>query len=500
MNIPYYLEMYSRKTPDKVFLTTEIGEYTYKEMNDAANKLASSLEENGVKKNDKVIILLQNGFEFVVSYFALLKIGAIVVPTNVKLTAKEVKMIYDDADASAIIMEAGRVEDFNQYDVGLTISSDSSLGHSLAIDKLIEKGRNERYETTSNEEEISTILYTSGTTGKPKGVVFQNRSILSVAHMICIEMQVSEQSKTLLMMPLSHSAPLHLFFISALMVGAKAVTRKEFHPLELLKTIESERITHFFGAPVAYLFAAKIYEQQPFDLSSMEWFVYGGSPMGANEVNYIQKTLNTDRLTCVYGLTEAGPSGSLLFPEEHEQKVGSVGRRASLFTELKIVNELGEEVAPNEIGEVVLRGLGMMKEYYNNEAETEKTFLNGWLRTGDLGRYDEDGYIWIVDRVKDMIISGGVNIYPFEIEQELMKYDVIEDVAVVGVPHREWGETVKAFYVSESPIDEGAVRDFLSNRLASHKIPRIYEKIDTIPRNATGKILKHLLRKEVEVQ
>lgn len=500
MNIPYYLEMYSRKSPDKVFLKTEAEQYTFKEMNDAANKLASSLESEGIKQNDKVIILLQNGFQFVVSYFALLKIGAIVVPTNVKLTVKEVKMIYDDADANAIIMEAERVNEFGGTDVGKVISSNSNLGHDLAIDRLIEKGNQYEYETSFNEETVSTILYTSGTTGKPKGVVFQNRSILSVAHMICIEMNVSEHSKTLLMMPLSHSAPLHLFFISALMVGATVVTRKEFHPLELLKTIEAEKITHFFGAPVAYLFAAKIYEKQPFDLSSMEWFVYGGSPMGANEVKYIQKTLKTDRLTCVYGLTEAGPSGSLLFPEEHEEKVGSVGRRASLFTELKIVNEAGEEVAPNEIGEVVLRGLGMMKEYYNNPTETEKSFIKGWLRTGDLGRYDEDGYIWIVDRVKDMIISGGVNIYPFEIEQELMKYEGIEDVAVIGVPHREWGETVKAFYVSEGVIDEEEVKRFLSNRLASHKIPRIYEKIDEIPRNATGKILKHLLRKEVEVK
>lgn len=500
MNIPYYLEMYSRKSPHKVFLKTENREYTYSQLNEDANRLAFSLSEQGVNENDKVLLLLKNGYEFVVSYFAILKLGAIVVPTNVKLTAHEVKMIFEDAEASAIIAEEERIEDITNLNNCLYVSSGVGNERWLSLPELIASGKNYPYESTFNEEDVSTILYTSGTTGKPKGVVFQNRNILAVAHMILVEMKMTEHSKTLLMMPLSHSAPLHLFFVSSLMVGATAVTREEFHPLELLKAIEQEKITHFFGAPVAYLFAAKILEQQPFDLSSMEWFVYGGSGIGTNEVKYIQKVFNTDRLTCVYGLTEAGPSGSLLFPEEHEFKVGSVGRRASMFTELKIVNDKGEEVKANEIGEVVLKGLGMMKEYYNNPEETEKAFINGWLRTGDLARYDEDGYIWIVDRVKDMIISGGVNIYPFEIEKELMKYDLIQDVAVVGVPHPEWGETVKAFYVSESPIDETEVKAFLSERLASHKIPRIYEKIDAIPRNATGKILKHVLRKEYEMK
>lgn len=499
MNIPYYLEMYSRKSPNKVFLKTEVDEYTYKEMNDAANKLASGMEGHGIESGDKVIILLNNGYEFVVSYFALLKIGAIVVPTNVKLTPSEVEGIFKDANASVIITEEERIEELNTLRAKIKISAGEGNDSWLSIDELIDEATEKEYESTYNEEDISTILYTSGTTGAPKGVVFPNRSILSVAQMICIEMNMTDRSRSLLMMPLSHSAPLHLFFISALMVGATAVSRKEFHPLHLLQTIEEEKITHFFGAPVAYLYAAQIYEKQPFNISSMEWFVYGGSPMGASEVKYIKETFKTDRLTCVYGLTEAGPSGALLFPEEHDEKVGSVGRRASLFTEVQIVNESGEEVGTDEIGEIVLRGLGMMKEYYNNEEETANAYINGWLRTGDLARYDEDGYIWIVDRVKDMIISGGVNIYPVEIEQELMKHDAIQDVAVIGVPHREWGETVKAFYVGENEINEQEIKDYLSERLAAHKIPRIYEKIDEIPRNATGKILKHLLRNEAEV-
>ena len=494
MNIPYYLEMYSRKSPEKTFLKTETNEYTYSYMNSAANKLASSMEARGITSREKVIILLENGFDFIVSYFAVLKIGAIVVPTNVKLTAREVKSIYNDANASAIIVGEERINEWKDLNANVQISTGKGNKDWLALSDLINHTKEFKYKSTSNEEAVSTILYTSGTTGDPKGVVFQNRSILAVAHMICIEMKMTEYSNSLLMMPLSHSAPLHLFFVSALLVGATVVSRKEFNPLDLLQTIEKEKVTHFFGAPVAYMYAAQVYEKQSFDISSIEWFVYGGSPMGVDEVEYIKSTLKTNKLTCVYGLTEAGPSGSLLFSDEHDEKVGSVGRRASLFTELKIVDENGGEVVENEIGEVVLRGLGMMKEYYNNPKETEKAYSNGWLRTGDLARYDDEGYVWIVDRVKDLIISGGVNIHPFEIEQELLKHELIEDVSVIGLPHREWGETVKAFYVSDAVFDDSELKEFLRDKLASYKIPRVYEKIDVIPRNSTGKALKHILR------
>lgn len=494
MNIPYYLEMYSRKSPEKIALKTEDSQYTYVELNEQADRLAAGLEKAGVEQGDKIILVLPNGYDFVVSYFAVLKIGAIVVPINDNLTHSEIERIYQNAEAKGIIAKQESVAVLTEADISGIKVTNGDVNNWLNLHDLLLEPSSKVYESTMTETDISTILYTSGTTGHPKGVVFQNRSILAVAQMICIEMEMSEHSVSLLMMPLSHSAPLHLFFVSAMMVGATAVTRKAFHPVELLKAVEAEKATHFFGAPIAYLYAAKVLEEHSFDLSSMEWWVYGGAAMGANEIKYVQKQFATDRLTCVYGLTEGGPSGSLLFAEEHDEKVGSVGRRASLFTELRIVNDVGEDVEAEEIGEVVLKGLGMMKEYYNNPDETEKAYIDGWLRTGDLAKFDKDGYIWIVDRVKDIIISGGINIYPFEIEQRLLEFEGIQDVAVVGVPHREWGETVKAFYVGEKEVDEEAVSAFVGETLAPFKVPRLYEKIDEIPRSATGKILKHQLR------
>jgi len=261
-----------------------------------------------------------------------------------------------------------------------------------------------------------------------------------------------------------------------------------------MDSIEQEKTTHFFGAPVAYLLTAQMPRLQSADLSSMKWWVYGGAPLSENEVRFIQQSFRTTNLTCVYGLTEAGPSGSLLFGKEHEGKAGSIGQRAPLGTEIRIVNDSGEDVPAGEVGEIVLFGEGNMLGYYRDEASTNAAFIDGWLKTGDLARKDEDGFIWIVDRKKDVIISGGVNIYPKEIEDCLLSFEGIFEAAVVGVPHPQWGETVKAVYSAKQDIDEEALKDYLEGQLAKYKIPRIFEKVEALPRNASGKILKQSLK------
>lgn len=226
----------------------------------------------------------------------------------------------------------------------------------------------------------------------------------------------------------------------------------------------------------------------------MRWWVYGGAPLSQYEVSFIEKAFQTDNLTCVYGLTEAGPSGSLLFGKEHVLKAGSIGQRAPLGTELRIINDNGEDVAIGEVGEIVIFGEGNMMGYYKDEVATQAAFIDGWLKTGDLARFDEDGYIWIVDREKDVIISGGVNIYPKEIEDCLVGFEGIFEVAVIGVPHPQWGETVKTVYASKTEINLETLKAYLEEHLAKYKIPRIFERVEALPRNASGKILKQSLR------
>lgn len=497
MNSSNLLARNARKYPNQEAVICHGRRVTYKTLDEQVTRLSHALLSKGIKQQDKVILFMPNVLEFVVSYFAVQRIGAIVVPVNAKFTLSEVEYVAEHAEAKAILAHEAifaAVESISNIE--MKIKTGQAVEGWESYSTLIENANNTPIDCQLNEDDLSTILYTSGTTGKPKGVLFSYRNILAVAQMIAIEMEVKPESRILLMMPLTHSAPLHLFLMSSMLVGATSVLTPTFTPDLLIDSVENERTTHFFGAPVAYLLTASHPRLQSADLSSMKWWVYGGAPLSESEIRQIEKAFNAE-LTCVYGLTEAGPSGSLLFAHEHKEKAGSVGKRAPFGTELRIVNELGEDVAIGEIGEIVLYGEGNMVGYYKEVEATKAAFIDGWVKTGDLARFDEDGYIWIVDRKKDVIISGGVNIYPKEIEDRILQFGGIFEVAVVGVPHEEWGETVKAIYAAKTQIDEQELKDYLTEHLAKYKIPRLFEQVDALPRNASGKILKHQLKTQV---
>lgn len=470
---------------------------TYQELNQSVNQLAHSLLKRGVAKEDKIVIFMPNVLEFIISYFAVQRVGGIVVPINAKFTLPEVEFVMEHSDAKGIIAHEllfATVENLKYGEI--RIKTGNSTVKWESFDQLLMQGSSEEIECILTEDDLSTILYTSGTTGNPKGVLFAYRNILTVANMIAIEMEMKPESRVLIMMPLSHSAPLHLFFMSAMLVGSTVVITPSFTPDLLLETVSTEKTTHFFGAPVAYLLTASSSKINDYDLSSMEWWVYGGAPLSKSEVLFISQQLNTDRLVSVYGLTEAGPSGSILHAKEHPQKAGSIGKRAAFGTELRIIDEEGKDIPIGEVGEIILFGEGNMKGYYKNEEATKATFINGWLKTGDLAKRDQDGYVWIVDRKKDVIISGGVTIYPKEIEDVVLQYMGVKEVAVYGLPHPEWGETVKLTFAATENIVLDELKGFLEDRLASYKIPRLYEQVEALPRNASGKILKQMLKKE----
>jgi acyl-CoA synthetase (AMP-forming)/AMP-acid ligase II len=499
MNISELLARNARKFPNKEAIIEGETALSYAELDQRVNRLASNLDELGIQTGDKVILYMPNTQEFAISYFAVLRLGAIVVPINARLTAEEVKYIIHHSEAKAIIAHEWIYKALqpliDEHNI-LWIKTGVEQDGWLSFEKLIEKGTSNTIVCTLDENDEAAILYTSGTTGLPKGVLFTYRNILTVAMMMALETKMDRTSRILHMMPLSHSAPLHLFFIAGTYVGATHVLSPTFTPEALLELTDKHRITHFFGAPVAYLLTAKHPHIHQYELSSVNYWVYGGAPLSTNEVKFIQEKFRTNRLMCVYGLTEAGPNGTYLSPEEHPAKVGSIGKHAALHCEVKIVDEQGNEVPVGEVGELILYGEGTMKGYYKDDKKTEETIKNGWLFTGDLARRDEDGYIWIVDRKKDMIISGGVNIYPKEVEDALRQHPLITDVAVVGVPHPEWGETVKAFVVISKPIEnlEQECKRFLEGKIADYKIPRLYEAISELPRNASGKILKQVLK------
>ena len=498
MNSSNLLARNARKYPNQEAVICHGRRISYKELDEQVTRLSNALLAQGINQQDKVLIFMPNVLEFVVSYFAVQRIGGIVVPVNAKFTLSEVEYVAEHSQAKAILAHNAIFPAIEKLSsVPIKIKTGDAIDGWISYASLLSNSENTPIDCQLAEDDLSTILYTSGTTGKPKGVLFSYRNILAVSHMIAIEMEVKPESRILLMMPLTHSAPLHLFMMSGVLVGATLVLTPTFTPDLLIDSVEKEKTTHFFGAPVAYLVTASQSRLQNADLSSMKWWVYGGAPLSEKEIHYIQQSFKMDNLICVYGLTEAGPSGALLFNDEHEEKAGSVGKRAPFGTELRIVNEDGEDVAVNEIGEVVLYGEGNMVGYYRDDEATKAALLNGWVKTGDLARFDEDGYVWIVDRKKDVIISGGVNIYPKEIEDRILQFEGIFEVAVIGVPHEEWGETVKAVYAVNAPIDEQKLKNYLAEHLAKYKVPRLFERVEALPRNASGKILKQQLKQQV---
>lgn len=499
MNSSQLVSHNARKYPETKAIISPQGQVTYAQLENKVNRFANALLAINMQKGDRICLFMPNTPEFIISYFAIQRIGAIVVPINAKFTLEEVQFVVNHAEPRCLIADEAL---FPVVQSVSNVHQKIKTGHSFdewhSFEMLLASSSENEIVCYATEDDHSTILYTSGTTGEPKGVLFSYRNILTVAQMIAVELEVKPESKLLIMMPLTHSAPLHLFLMAGIVTGSSLVLTPTFSPDQLLKAVSKERTTHFFGAPVAYLLTANHPSLPEFDLSSMKWWVYGGAPLAKEQVDFISKQFNTDRLTCVYGLTEAGPSGSLLLPEEHGEKAGSIGKRAPLHTELRIVNNAGEDVPTGEIGELVLLGEGNMVGYYKNDQLTKEAYLGKWLKTGDLARRDEDGYLWVIDRKRDVIISGGVNVYPKEIEDMLVQYDGIQEAAVVGMPHPEWGETVTAFFAASEKVDTEAITQYLSLHLAKYKIPRVFEQVDNLPRNASGKILKRALSERVK--
>lgn len=345
---------------------------------------------------------------------------------------------------------------------------------------------------------LAEILYTSGTTGQPKGCLHSHANVFHAALCTAAATSLSPMERTLIAMPIWHSSPLNNWFLGTLLMGGTAVLMREYAPREFLQTLERERISFTFGAPIAFLAPlAVVPDVASYDFSAIRLWTYGGGPLGAEMVRKLAQAYRSDRFMQVYGMTESGPLGSMLYPEEALTKPGSIGRSAIPGVELELRRQDGSPCGPGEVGEICLRSAAMMQGYLNSPEATAAVLDDqGWYRSGDLARRDEDGYLYIVDRLKDMIVTGGENVYSKEVEDVLCTHPDVQDVAVIGRPHPEWGETVVAVLTLKTGklLDQETLREFMAPQLARYKIPRLFEFRDTLPRTATGKLLKHMLR------
>ncbi|EWG12982.1 class I adenylate-forming enzyme family protein [Cytobacillus firmus] len=482
------LERNARKFPEKDAFITASNRLTYGDMNSTCNRLARYFQDEGIRRGDRVAVMSRNTEHFFYAFFACMKIGAIPLPMNIRLTPKELSAVFQSANASGVLYEVELAESVSALSESLNFHF--SIQDSLEASAHFSAGN---LDVPIDSRDVCEILFTSGTTGTPKGVVFSHERILAIASAVSVNFSLSHNDSMLTLMPLSHSAPLNTFFMSGLYCGASHVIG-DFTPNVFLNWIQQEKTTFSFAAPVAYLLAAKDPDLASYDLSSMRVFAYGGGPLALASYHHVKKAFRNENFYQVYGLTEAGPNGILLYPEEHLEKAGSIGKNPTVNMEIRVVRPDGTDTAPNEYGEILLTGDSLMLGYDNNPDETNAVLKDGWLYTGDIAYRDEDGYFYIVDRKKDVIISGGVNIYPREIEEVLAKHDAVLESCVVGVPHEEWGETVKAVVVRKSQVSEEELRAFAAEHLAEFKCPRIYSFVDELPRNASGKILKQQVK------
>jgi acyl-CoA synthetase (AMP-forming)/AMP-acid ligase II len=504
MNLGLSLERNATRVGKKTAVICEGRTYTYDELNRIVNRLAHGLLTRGVKKGDRIALMMKNSDHFVIVFYAIMKVGAIAVPINFRLTTPEVRYILGDSESSVVF--------FDDIYAKTIKEAAEELPHDIlqvSIGAEAEEGQIRWEEFVSNndanpnvnvlESDDCEILYTSGTTGKPKGALFDHHRIFHVGVNVMAMMSIHPNDRMLHLAPLFHCAQLNLFMVLGTFLGCTQVIHRDFHPIETLRAIEEHKITLFFGVPTMYNFLLQVPNAKDYDLSSVKRCGYGAAPMPISLLKKSMELFEHDQFYNLCGLTEGGPGGICLTPDRHVDKIGSGGLPIP-NTEARVVDDEGNDVPPGVVGEFIIRGETIMKEYYKKPEETKKALRDGWLYTGDLATIDEDGFITLVDRKKDMIISGGENVYSTEVEHVLYSHPQVLEAAVIGVPHEVWGEAVAAVIVPKpgQTIDFQELQEFCRKSLAGYKIPRVFYEAEQLPRNASGKVLKYQLRKQYQ--
>jgi Acyl-CoA synthetases (AMP-forming)/AMP-acid ligases II len=499
MNLVEILESNTRKNPEKDCLRANGQGYSFRTIQDKARSAAGLFQSLGVEKGDRVAIMSQNTVSFVVAFYGTLMAGGIVVPINHKLVAPEVDYILDHSEAKIFLFDGTLAGVADKLTASVRkLSMDSPASSCEPFEPLCEKAP-AFSPVEIADGDLAEILYTSGTTGKPKGCMHTHRGVVMSGITGVIATKMDEDDRLLMAMPIWHSSPLNNWFAGIQFVGGTTVLIREYHPLHFLQAIQQEKCTIYFGAPISYIMPTQMIPNfDTFDLSSIRAWIYGGGPIGAETARMIMAKYKSDRFYQVYGMTESGPTGTTLMPKDQVRKAGSIGRSGLPGCDIVVMKTTGQEANRGEVGEIWLKADSMMKGYYKDPGATKEVFEKSWYKTGDVARLDEDGYLFMVDRTKDMIVTGGENVYSKEVEDIITACPGVAAVAVIAIPNEEWGETVAAFVVpaKDAVVDEEKIRTFLSDKLAKYKIPRTIKLIETLPYTPSGKVMKYKLREQ----
>lgn len=501
MDIGHFLTFMSAKEPNKTAVICEDVRLSYRELNGRANRLAHALLDMGVEKGDKVALLSMNSSYYPEIYFGILKAGCVIVTVNFRLAPEEVLYILDNSDAKIFIFEKElaskllpirsrlpKVQSF--MCIGDACEKGEDYGRLVARQPDIEP------DLHLSLEDDCEMIYTSGTTGRPKGVILTHGNVVHTMLSVIIGRELRPGQTSLVVSPMYHVAGLNNHFGTTMMLGGTAVIMRRFEPQALMETIQREKVTYFPAASTIFNILLQAIEGKRYDTSSVTQ-LQSGSTITPVEVK--KRLMRCFPSACgvneAYGLTEVGDGSVFLTGRDSLRKPDSVGKSA-LFCQVRVVDDKSQDVDVDEVGEIIMKGPVVTRGYHKNKEETEKAIRDGWLYTGDLGKLDDEGYLYIVGRKKDMIISGGENIYPREVEEVLRRHHKIADVAVIGIPDKQWGESVRAVVKlkpGEKMTEEGVI-EFCKHYIASYKKPKSVVFVDQLPINPSGKIVKDEVR------
>jgi long-chain acyl-CoA synthetase len=500
MTIAELVEQQAKALGDKTYLLFEEDEYSYRHMYEVSARVAANLAKRGVGNEEKIVVLMGNCVEFLYLFFGAGRIGAVIVPVNPTLKPDEIAYIANNADATTLVtipelapllpMVKSALPKIKHVFVLGAQACDGAEPFSTLLEPVEEVPP-----IVATEDSDAALIYTSGTTGMPKGVVLTHKNYVWNARMMRDSNNILATDRFMCILPVFHVNAQVVTLLTPWMAGGDVFLMGRFNVMAILPMIEKYKINIMSAVPTIYSVLCSLPRAGEYDLSSMRFFVSGAAPMPEETYKATQRVLKRP-LIMGYGLSEA-TCASAVASFSHPIKWNSVGP-ALRYTGIRIVDKNGRDVPPGEVGEILVSGPAVMKCYYKNPEATAEALKDGWLRTGDLGRLDEYGYLYIVGRLKDMIIRGGQNIYPAQIESVLSKMPGVEEVCVVGVEEARWGQEVLAVIkpAAGAALAEKDALEFCKEHLAPYKCPQYVRFVEDIPKTATGKIKKNVVAEQ----
>jgi acyl-CoA synthetase (AMP-forming)/AMP-acid ligase II len=515
MNVGFLLTQAARSAPQHLAIIYGDLRRTYRETNERADRLASALERAGIGKGDRVAILQHNCPELLETLFAIFKAGAVAVPINSRLHPKEFAYIVEDAGAKAVIF----TEDFaaglasmrdEMRDVTLYVCIGESPAWAQSFDAFLATGASMHEDAACASDDLAWLFYTSGTTGKPKGAMVTHGNLQFMTDHYPREVYTLRDDDVVMHAgPMTHGSGLWILPLTAGAATQLVPSSRSFDPEQIFKLIETQRVTKIaFIAPTMITMLLNSPAVDHYDTSSLRFVGYGGSPMYVEDLKRAVRRFGP--VFCqIYGQGESPMTITMLKPEDHrlsddpvaEKRLASAGRVRDDIT-VAVLDDNDRELGPDQIGEIAIRGDVVMKGYLNKPEANAEAFKNGWYHTGDLGTCDVDGYIYLLDRKKELIISGGANIYPREVEEVLLLHPGVLEVAVIGLPDRLWGESVMAVVRPREGANptEAELVELCRSHLAGYKKPRYFRFVSDLPKSGYGKILKRELKQQIAAE